>query len=259
MSSDTFLDGFKVRCIEPRDLPVVKELHEEFFPVRYQDEFYDSAVQGVGMRGMALYSRIIITDDASEKIVGFVLAQFLDSEFCDERSLFYGSANAAPNQLFYILTLGVRREYRNRGIATALIEGCSEYASANLECGLVRILLISMFFIYATLFTRLTICIYTKVYLHVITYNDSAIRLYKSCDFQHLRTLIGTPKQLDILIFLDNLNNFFPYRSDFYNIDNKPYDSYLYGKYVNNYSGDVIESFATMIRYLKSSKCLFFL
>lgn len=148
MSSDTFLGGFKVRCIEPRDLPVVKKLHEEFFPVRYQDEFYDFAVQGVGMRGMPLYSRIIITDDASEEIVGFVLAQFLDTEFCEERSLFYGSVSAAPSQLFYILTLGVKQEYRNRGLATALVEGCSEYACANLECGLVRIIFISKFSVY---------------------------------------------------------------------------------------------------------------
>lgn len=51
----------------------------------------------------------------------------------------------------------------------------------------------------------------------------------------------------------------FSFRSEFYNIDNKPYDSYLYGKYVNNYSGDVIESFASLIRFIDVFEMIIFL
>jgi ribosomal protein S18 acetylase RimI-like enzyme len=136
-SHEEFIDGLKVRSIEPRDLNQIKELHEEFFPVRYKDVFYELAVQGEGIRGMPLYTLIVTTGEAAEEIVGFALAQFLETDTCEEHSLFYMSTHPAPPRLFYILTLGVRRDYRQRGIASALVLRCSEHAATSTDCGLV--------------------------------------------------------------------------------------------------------------------------
>lgn len=35
------------RSIEEKDFEIIKKLHEEFFPVRYSDQFYVDACKGI--------------------------------------------------------------------------------------------------------------------------------------------------------------------------------------------------------------------
>jgi ribosomal protein S18 acetylase RimI-like enzyme len=86
--------------------------------------------------------------------------------------------------LIYILTLGVIKPYRNCGIASALVWEVIHYAS------------------------RISTC--RAVYLHVISYNQSAIHFYQKNMFHCLRRL-----------------------HNFYCIEGRFYDAYLYVYYVN--------------------------
>ena len=61
------------RGIRAEDKSQLRELHEQFFPVRYSPEFYDNAVQGIGIKKFPLFSVIVEKD---ERIVGFLLSQF---------------------------------------------------------------------------------------------------------------------------------------------------------------------------------------
>ena len=143
------IGSFCYRRIQESDHAVIKELHEEFFPVRYADQFYDDAVLGKGMGGEDLYTLVItkqgnamehaehlsrgggeggggqgITDgenntdkeaqnSSGEIIIGFVFGQFMPTSNCDERTVF--AASGTPDKIFYILTIGVRKEYRKFG------------------------------------------------------------------------------------------------------------------------------------------------
>ena len=56
---------YEYREIRPSDYHVIKELHEEFFPVRYLDQFYEDVVEGKGIGGDDLCT-IVVTTKARE-------------------------------------------------------------------------------------------------------------------------------------------------------------------------------------------------
>ena len=134
-------NDLEYRTILPSDLIEIKELHEEFFPVRYVDEFYNEAVQSKGMYGEPLFSIIISTNKVcadnknKSNIIGFILCQFLNAHTCEEKNLFV--KNNIPAKVFYILTLGIKKEYRNMGLARDLVSKSVAYAEQNQSCGLV--------------------------------------------------------------------------------------------------------------------------
>ncbi|RYR35814.1 hypothetical protein Ahy_A10g050914 [Arachis hypogaea] len=103
-----------------------------------------------------------------------------ESEIVD--LLGYDSAKS-DQTLVYILTLGVVDTYRKLGIASSLIKEVIKYASSISTC--------------------------RAVYLHVISYNNPAIFLYKKMSFKCIRRLQG-----------------------FYLINGQHYDSYLFMYYV---------------------------
>ena len=217
MESSTYcsyvpIAGTKYHCrsVQEKDHKVIKELHEEFFPVRYVDQFYDDAVLGKGIGGDELYTLLVIDSagvdsvdcvgdnaKAGEIIVGFLFGQFMHTNACEERSLF--NAETMPAKIFYILTLGIRKEYRQTGLASSLVQMSYEYARQDRECGLI--------------------------YLHVIFYNKAAIRMYIKNDFEYIKTL-----------------------SDFYNINGCHYDSYLYARFLNDYQPEISLAFMNSIR-----------
>lgn len=210
------------RSIQPSDKQRLKELHEEFFPVKYSDSFYDDIIQGKGVFGGKLFSIIVEEekDGGNKEIVAFVLAQMLAyPSQCDDNDLFpssffsssfpssstfsfspltssssssSSSSSTTPKEVFYILTIGVITSHRQLGIASTLITRCISYASSFSSsssssphsCG--------------------------AVYLHVIDYNTSAMALYKKCGFICLKR-----------------------NKDFYLIDGRYYDADVYLFYLH--------------------------
>ncbi|KAJ0085753.1 hypothetical protein Patl1_07124 [Pistacia atlantica] len=185
------------RPIRPSDLLILEQLHAELFPIRYESEFFQNVVNS---RDIVSWGAVDCSrpDGQSDELIGFVTARIVmarESEVCPRSSwdapnpkwiadlLSYDSSKS-DQTLVYILTLGVLESYRNLGIASSLIHEVMKYSSSIPTC--------------------------RAVYLHVISYNNPAIHLYKKMSFKCVRRLHG-----------------------FYLISGQHYDSYLFVYYVN--------------------------
>ncbi|EQC30002.1 hypothetical protein SDRG_12282 [Saprolegnia diclina VS20] len=146
-----------LRRLEPRDIPQLQALHEDWFPIRYNDSFYQNAGDGLWETGEPLFTQVAAEHD--EVLVGAVTAQIQRVEEAEDKALL----QSGEGNLMYILTLGARQDYRRRGIASVLLETCIREAASSPQCG--------------------------ALYLHVKADNYSAIRFYEKNGFQRLRFL----------------------------------------------------------------------
>merc|ERR1712062_582878 len=90
----------------------------------------------------------------------------------------------------YIMTLGTISKYRHCGLATKLANICIQLAANIPSCGVI--------------------------YLHVITGNNIAIRLYEKLGFQRIHIV-----------------------NDYYQIKGQNYNAFLYAKFMNgNYNSN---------------------
>ncbi|GMH09119.1 hypothetical protein Nepgr_010959 [Nepenthes gracilis] len=192
------------RPIQPSDLVVLEQLHSDLFPIRYESEFFHNVVNGrdIVSWGAVDSSRLGAQGD---ELIGFVTMKVVlakDSEISD---LLRCDSSTSDQTLAYILTLGVVESYRNLGIASGLIREVIKYASNIPTC--------------------------RAVYLHVISYNASAIHLYKKMSFKCVRKLYG-----------------------FYVINGQHYDAYLFVYYVNGGRSPCspLELAMVLVTYLKS-------
>lgn len=135
----------------------LKELHREWFPVRYPDSFFRDlyrkryhtllAVYRTKLPGEKQKSVLILgsityeTREPDTSILGFSLTQLCDDD----------------TQGLYIMTLGVVNEVRKTGIAGKLLQQVINIVRANSSV--------------------------KYVYLDVISYNHSAIRFYQKNGF----------------------------------------------------------------------------
>lgn len=171
------------RPIRPSDLEVLKEIHKALFPIRYESEFFLNVVNG---RGIVSWAAVDTSrpDGHGDDPIGFVTARVVVATESEMEDMLGYDMLKTDRTLVYILTLGVIKPYRNLGIASRLVWEVIEYASSIPSC--------------------------RAVYLHVISYNQSAILFYKKNSFQCLRKL-----------------------QNFYYINGYHYDAYLYVYYVN--------------------------
>lgn len=191
------------RPIEPSDLEVLEQIHGNLFPIRYESEFFHNVVNGRDIVSWAAVDHNR-PDGRSDELIGFVTARTVlekDSEISD---LLRHDSLTTDNTLVYILTLGVVESYRNLGIASSLVQKVIKYASSIPTC--------------------------RAVYLHVISYNTTAIKFYKKMSFKCLERLPG-----------------------FYFINGQHYDSYLFVYYVNGGRSpcSLLEVVTFMVSYLR--------
>lgn len=167
------MDKIQFRSILERDFQRIKDLHEEFFPVRYNDQFYHDSCREIGVNGAPLYTSLAVKVDTEstsegdingEKVVGFIFAQYVPHASSEDKYVMNGSKHE-DLEMFYILTLGVCKEYRNKGLGSKLLLQCTSYAKQNPRCG----------------------CIY----LHVIHSNASAITFYEKAKFLKFKSING--------------------------------------------------------------------
>lgn len=149
---------FYCRRIQPSDRQIIQELHETWFPVQYQSEFYDDlcAHQTMCGSGEPLYTNVICCQDT---IVACIVAALVPAHRLNAttRQLLLPQPQQ-HSQACYIMTLGTRREYRHFGLATRLVEQCyQELVLSEPKCG--------------------------ALYLHVIISNQTAIRFYERLQF----------------------------------------------------------------------------
>ncbi|KAG7394675.1 hypothetical protein PHYBOEH_004831 [Phytophthora boehmeriae] len=189
------------RDLSSWDIPKVRELHEDWFPIRYNQAFYDGAAQGLWMEtGGPLFARLAVEmqpsptglqpvsdqDRQEESVLGAVTASTLPLSKVDDPDLI-APDDWEHTHVMYILTLGTKSSVRRMGIASALLQECIAQAARQTQCG--------------------------AVYLHVKADNISARHFYEKNGFQNLRFL-----------------------KDYYMIDGVRHDAFLYIRYVNGAS-----------------------
>lgn len=192
------------RPIEPSDREILEQIHCDLFPIRYESEFFQNVVNGQDIVSWAAVDRNR-PNGQSDELVGFVTARIVLAKESEIGDMLRYDPSKPDQTLVYILTLGVVDGYRNLGIASSLIQKVVKYASSIPSC--------------------------RAVYLHVISYNDPAIRLYKKMSFQRVRRLQG-----------------------FYLIGGQHYDSYLFVYYVNGGRSPCspLELVTIMVSYMRS-------
>lgn len=139
-------DAFEIRkCIE-RDIPAVKKLHIQLFPVRYDDDFF------TGLLADTAIARVLV-DKATSKIVG-VATGFFQRKSTDTLGLGYGS-NVVT--VFYLSTFGIHADYRRKQLGHRLLRYMLDLAKSACESDVVV--------------------------LHVKTLNEAAIAFYEKNGF----------------------------------------------------------------------------
>jgi ribosomal protein S18 acetylase RimI-like enzyme len=200
------------RRIQPKDRMQIQALHEEWFPVEYQQEFYDDLCSHQRMchSGHALYTVVAVipkqkrnhnrtssmdnneTDTSDEQIIACLVGCVLSAHKLNDnsRQMLVPAWPHRHSRLFYIMTLGTVTKYRHLGLATQLVQQVMEtVVSRDQEMG--------------------------TVYLHVITMNEAAIRFYE--DKLRFWKVQEIP--------------------DYYTIDGEPYNCYLYARYFHGNRG----------------------
>jgi ribosomal protein S18 acetylase RimI-like enzyme len=190
------------RTIEPSDRIAVQRLHEAWFPVNYGDDFYDDLVAGRPTSfGEPFYSCVVATTNSQTEsdeeactlrhntsdIVACVIGTFLNtSRLPDTLQTLLVSDKRRYSRLFYIMTLGSTQ--RRRGWGTTLVQLCLDRAMRDAHCG--------------------------AVYLHVLTKNYAAIRLYEKMGFTRVHEV-----------------------ENYYWIDGQYYNCFLYAKFLSGNKG----------------------
>jgi histone acetyltransferase MCC1 len=233
----------RFRPIQPKDRIQIQQLHEQWFPVQYQQEFYDDLCSHRRMcnSGHALYTmvatlpKILVdktnttttttsptpqqqqedeccTDECTsdERIIACLVGCILSAHKLNAKSrrLLVPAFPHQHSKLFYIMTLGTVKEYRHLGLATQLVRQVEQnVVTRDNQLG--------------------------TIYLHVITLNDAAIRFYED--------KLGFYQVQEI--------------QDYYSIDGHPYNCFLYAKFYHGNRGhlDVLQVVAQWISSVWSS------
>ena len=183
------------------NLNEVKNLHKEWFPINYDDSFFEDILYDKGKRYFTIgaFYNINFRDNINKEIIlGLAfceheyvvdrLNKYVDIDIFDEeykdvnKNKFEELIQCVKCQYYkciYIMTIGVMDEFRKMNIGTKLIE-----------------------YIYNTAL-EIDNCI--GIYLHVIYYNEIAIKFYKKNKFNKVKKI-------------DN----------YYYIDGKNYDSFVF-------------------------------
>ncbi|XP_024021246.1 histone acetyltransferase MCC1 [Morus notabilis] len=193
------------RPLRPSDLEILEKIHGDLFPIRYESEFFKNVVNGCDIVSWAAVDRSQPSDQGDE-LVGFVTARVVLAKESEIGDMLSYDSSRSDQTLVYILTLGVVETYRNLGIASSLIREVIKYASSIPTC--------------------------RAAYLHVISYNNPAIRLYSKMSFKCVRRLQG-----------------------FYLINGQHYDSYLFIYYVNGCRPPCspLELVTAVLRYMRNA------
>ena len=118
-------------------------------------------------------------NDNGEHIIGCIVGSFLSSTMPsskhrstldekigrDETAELLVPDSTRYSKMFYIMTLGTTREFRRYGLGSVLVNRVVDMIEEQEECG--------------------------ALYLHVITYNDGAIRLYEQLGFSRVKEIKG--------------------------------------------------------------------
>jgi ribosomal protein S18 acetylase RimI-like enzyme len=158
-------ENLSYRRILPKDRVRIQELHEKWFPVVYQQEFYDNLVLGkLCNTNNPLHTKVICNDE--DEIIACLVGMSITGSKLNRasRELLLPDWPYRHSKAFYIMTLGTVTKARNTGLASSLVTECIDnIVQSNSEYG--------------------------ALYLHVITTNQSAIRFYERLNFWRVQEI----------------------------------------------------------------------
>eukprot|EP00825_Cyclidium_porcatum_P029961 TRINITY_DN31863_c0_g1_i3.p1 TRINITY_DN31863_c0_g1~~TRINITY_DN31863_c0_g1_i3.p1 ORF type:complete len:254 (+),score=35.68 TRINITY_DN31863_c0_g1_i3:86-847(+) len=146
--------------VQAEDIEQLKLLHKEWFPINYDNAFFNSLLAG------AVYSVIVelyIPKYNKKFIVGFASYNYKEVNHKYQR-LFLRNL-LAEEMSVYILTIGVINEFRKFGIGTQIINELKIIAQNNKNI--------------------------KYIYLHMVTYNKAGTKFYQKNGFQVLEEKVG--------------------------------------------------------------------
>ncbi|KXZ49307.1 hypothetical protein GPECTOR_22g901 [Gonium pectorale] len=150
------------RPLRTTDYDALKAVHRDLFPIDYEEIFFRKAVVGEDR----VFSWVAVHSEYGvEHLVGFVTARLVYLYECDpvdRTALGLASHALDGHSSVYVLTLGVVPGCRHCGVAKALLRLVGQHA-ARLRC--------------------------RAIFLHVISYNDAAMRLYGGAGYQAMARL----------------------------------------------------------------------
>ena len=157
-----FLKKLQLRFLEAEDICMLKELCQEWFPIRYPDTWFNLVVFDRKFFSLAA------TIDG--KLIAVFIAEIkprwqVPKEDADLLSFAYGR----ETKVAYILSIGVHQPYRRYGVASFLLEVFLTHVSTGVQennSNLVK-----------------------AIYLHVLSTNFVAINFYKNHKFKALHYL----------------------------------------------------------------------
>ena len=174
------LNNIYFRKLNAKDIKELKDLHDEWFPMNYSDSFYQRVLKKNVIAVGCFVKSLPVPENPEEKeiIIGAILSKVrpndeVAGEISRERnrqtsflrswaSWLRSLITCAPVPGAYIMTLGVVDECRRLGIGTKLID--ETIRVLNQEWKACQVL-----------------------YLHVVTYNETAIRFYQRNQFLTLK------------------------------------------------------------------------
>jgi len=140
--------GFSFRKLLPDDVPVIFDLHQQWFPIRIEDEFYRLLLSDTYYCIVATHSG----NRAEQEIVGFLSAQ---SDWSTDD---IPVANRRDSMM-YISSMGVTESARHKGLGSMLLHQLLEHCRKEK---------------------------FAAIFLHVIVTNGGAIRFYEKHNFKRI-------------------------------------------------------------------------
>ncbi|XP_043945717.1 N-alpha-acetyltransferase 60 [Protopterus annectens] len=149
----TTLREIKLRFLCQDDIDTVKRLCREWFPIEYPDSWYRDITSNKKFFSLAATCKGII--------MGMIVAEVKSrTKIHKEDGDILASGFPVDTQVAYILSLGVVKDFRNRGIGSLLLDSLKDHISSTAQdhC--------------------------KAIYLHVLTTNNAAISFYENRDFK---------------------------------------------------------------------------
>ncbi|XP_052263747.1 N-alpha-acetyltransferase 60-like [Dreissena polymorpha] len=142
----------QLRFLSPEDIPEVKRLCADWFPIEYPDIWYQEITSNPKFYSLAATFQA--------KIIGLIVCEIkAKSKLNKEDSDILAPSFPCSAQVAYILSLGVVVEFRKHGIGSLLLDSLLCYLTSKERCN-------------------------CKVaYLHVLSTNQTAIRFYERRNF----------------------------------------------------------------------------
>eukprot|EP00026_Physarum_polycephalum_P014523 Phypoly_transcript_15047.p1 GENE.Phypoly_transcript_15047~~Phypoly_transcript_15047.p1 ORF type:complete len:230 (+),score=21.68 Phypoly_transcript_15047:3-692(+) len=174
-----------VRPITDVDLDRIRPLHEEWFPVKYDNDFYATMAHNTSSFPVT-FAMAAVKAETGE-VIGVITGQVNKEWQVEDTELL--SFKFREQELMYITTLGVIDLYRKQGIATLLLKTMLDFCEIE----------------------RPSV---SAIYLHVLTTNSHAIKFYEKHKFTCLRKLaayyeIGE-NSMDSFLYIMYINDGLP-------------------------------------------------